>query len=422
MMVVTASRLAAVRYYHEIKSYLNAKNYDDVEILIAFSGAIKDPEEESGQEYTESNMNTDRAGNRVTEAQTKQVFHDEGNILVVAEKYQTGFDEPLLHTMIVDKRLRDIKAVQTLSRLNRICEGKTDTFVLDFVNTEEEIAEAFQPYYTETSLKEEINIDLIYKAQKELRDFKLYNDEDIEKVSSIYFKSNGAKQAAATQAKITNALLPTSRLYNDLTKDQRYQFRRLIRSFVKWYNYITQISRMFDKELHKEFIFCSYLARLLPPDEVIPWDLKDRVKLEYYRLEKTFEGAITLENAGGQLEPASGKKPVFKEGKKDYLEAVIEKINDVYKGNFTEADKVMIGTLRSKLLADKKLRKAAQADGQQMFENNIFPSVFDQTAQQSYIESTETYTSLFEDAEKYRVIMKVLAQELYRELRVNSGV
>ena len=289
MMVVTASRLAAVRYYHEIKAYLEANHYDDVEILIAFSGSIKDPDEASGPEYTESGMNRDRAGNRVSETQTKQVFHDEGDVLIVAEKYQTGFDEPLLHTMIVDKKLRDVKAVQTLSRLNRTYPGKEDTYILDFVNTKEEILEAFQPYYQETSLTEEINVDLIYKTQKQLREFKLYNDSDIESVSKIYFAPD-AKKVASVQAKISNALLPVAKAYNQLSKEDRYQFRRLIRAFVKWYNYISQIVRMFDKDLHKEYLFCSYLSKLIPAEPSTPWDLENRVKLEYYRLEKTFEG------------------------------------------------------------------------------------------------------------------------------------
>lgn len=119
MMVVTASRLSAVRYYHEIKPYLEQNDYDDIEIMIAFSGSLKDPDEPNSPEYTESSMNVDSNGNRAKGSQTKSVFHDEGDILIVAEKYQTGFDEPLLHTMIVDKELRDVKAVQTLSRLNR---------------------------------------------------------------------------------------------------------------------------------------------------------------------------------------------------------------------------------------------------------------------------------------------------------------
>ena len=395
---------------------MEANHYDDIEILIAFSGSIKDPDEADGPEYTESGMNQDRAGNRVSEAQTKQVFHDEGDVLIVAEKYQTGFDEPLLHTMIVDKKLRDVKAVQTLSRLNRTYPGKEDTYILDFVNTKEEILEAFQPYYQETSLSEEINVDLIYKTQKQLREFKLYNDSDIETVTKIYF-SPDAKKVGSVQAKISNALLPVAKAYNQLSKDDRYQFRRLIRAFVKWYNYISQIVRMFDKDLHKEYLFCSYLSKLIPAEPSTPWDLENRVKLEYYRLEKTFEGAITLEEKPTALEPAKTKKGVNMNMKRDPLEEVIEKINETYKGDFTEADRVLIGTLREKLLADKRLRKAAKVDGQQIFEKNVFPKIFDQTAQASYIESTETYTKLFEDTAKYKAVMVALAKELYRELR-----
>lgn len=416
MMVVTASRLAAVRYYHEIKTYLEANHYDDVEILIAFSGSIKDPDDSEGIEYTESGMNHDRSGNPVRESQTKQVFRDEGDILIVAEKYQTGFDEPLLHTMIVDKKLRDVKAVQTLSRLNRTYPGKEDTYILDFVNTKEEILEAFQPYYQETSLTEEINVDLIYKTQKQLREFRLYNDGDIEAVSKIYF-TPGTRKAESIQSKISGALLPVANAYNQLSKEERYQFRRLIRSFVKWYNYISQIVRTFDKQLHKEYLFCSYLAKLIPTEPSTPWDLENRVKLEYYRLEKTFEGAIALEEKPTALEPARTKKAVNMNAKKDPLDEVIEKINEAYKGSFTPADRVMMGTLYEKLRADKKLRKAAKAEGQQIFEKNVFPKIFDQTAQSSYMESTETYTQLFEDTSKYNAIMMALAKVLYRELR-----
>lgn len=249
MMVVTASRLAAVRYYHEIKRYLEQNDYDDIEIMIAFSGNLKDPDNPNSPEYTESSMNVDSNGNRVKESQTKSVFHDEGDILIVAEKYQTGFDEPLLHTMIVDKELRDVKAVQTLSRLNRTYPGKVDTYVLDFVNDVDRIREAFQQFYQETSLDEEINFDLIYTTQKILRDFKVYTDADIEAVSQIYFDPD-IRKANATQGKISNILKPVADKYNQLNQEQRYQFRREVRAFVKWYNYISQITRMFDKELH----------------------------------------------------------------------------------------------------------------------------------------------------------------------------
>ena len=390
---------------------MELNDYHDVEILAAFSGSIKDPDDQEEIEWTESKLNG------VNESHTKEVFHDEGNILIVAEKYQTGFDEPLLHTMIVDKKLRGVKAVQTLSRLNRIHPDKQDTFIIDFINTKEDILKAFQPFYKETLLSEEINTDLIYKAQKMLRAFKIYDDLDIEKVSKIYF-DEAKRKANKIQAAITNALLPIQQKYNALNEEQRYQFRRLCRSFVKWYGYITQIVRMFDKQMHNEYIFCSYLVKVIPADPMMPFDLGDRVKLEYYNLEKTYEGSISLLNEeNGVYEPAKLKKPVKMTETFSPLEQVIDKINQQYIGNFTDGDKVVISTLHEKLKNNKKLRKAAKTDDRQIFEKNIFPQLFEDAAQEAYIESTETYTKLFEDAGKYRAIMNALAQAIFDEIR-----
>lgn len=420
MMVVTSSRLAAVRYYHEIKRYLENNGYTDIEILAAFSGSIKDPEDPSEKEWRESNINVDSKGNSVSESQTKQVFHDEGDILIVAEKYQTGFDEPLLHTMIVDKKLRGVKAVQTLSRLNRTHPDKSDTLIIDFVNTKDEILDAFQPFYQETYLTEEINTDLIYKTQKILREFQIYDDDDIKKVTSIYFDENKRKENK-TQAAITNALLPVQQKYNALNQEQRYQFRKTCRTFVKWYGYISQITRMFDKDLHYEYIFCSYLAKIVPPDPSIPFDLGNKVKLEYYSLEKTFEGSIMMvKEAAGEYSAAKMKKPVKMTETLSPLEQVIQKINEQFMGDFTEGDKVIITALHEKLKNNKKLQKSAKTDGQQIFEKNIFPQLFDDAAQEAYMESTETYTKLFEDAGKYRAIMTALARAMFDELRSAS--
>lgn len=419
MMVVTASRLAAVRYYHEIKRYLEQNDYDDIEIMIAFSGSLKDPDDPNSPEYTESSMNVDSNGNRVKESQTKSVFHDEGDILIVAEKYQTGLDEPLLHTMIVDKELRDVKAVQTLSRLNRTYPGKVDTYVLDFVNDVDRIREAFQQFYQETSLDEEINFDLIYTTQKILRDFKVYTDADIEAVSQIYFDPD-VRKANATQGKISNILKPVADKYNQLNQEQRYQFRREVRAFVKWYNYISQITRMFDKELHKEYILCSYLAKLLPSDKTQTFDLDNRVKLEYYRLEKTYEGAIELEATPGSWKPTQPKRAGGQKDRLSPLDEIIARINEEFFGDFTDADRVMVDTLYTKMRQDAKVKKAAKSNDRQVYERSIFPGIFDTTAQQAYMENTEAYEQLFLDAEKYRIIQQALAERLYRELHGDS--
>ncbi len=409
MMVVTSSRLAAVRYYHEIKRYIREKGYDNaVDVLVAFSGAVKD----GGEEYTEPKLNVRKDGSHISEEQTKAEFHDNFNVLVVAEKYQTGFDEPLLHTMIVDKKLRGVKCVQTLSRLNRICAGKNDTFILDFVNTAEDIQEAFQPFYQETMLSQEVNVDLIYKTQKELREYNLYSDNDIKAFSDIYFSY--ARQDAKAMGKMTSALKPVADRYNKKTADERYQFRRLVRSFIKWYGYISQVCRTFDKDMHREYVFCSYLLKLLPNTTTEMMDLEGALKLEYYKLEQTFKGGIALREEGGVYEPASGKGKASPEAKEP-LEEVIEKINQMFNGNFTDADRVLLYALHDRLKGDKKLARIAKSSDPQVFSESIFPKTFDEVAQDSYVEQTEAFTSLFENKSKYKAVMSALAEMLYRE-------
>ena len=410
MMVVTSSRLAAVRYYHECKRYIEEQGYNDIGVLVAFSGAVKD----GSEEYTEPKLNVRKNGSHISEAQTKQEFHDNFNVLVVAEKYQTGFDEPLLHTMIVDKKLKGVKAVQTLSRLNRTCPGKTDTFILDFVNKKEDILKAFQPFYQETMLDQEVNTDLLYKVQNELRGYAIYSDDDIKAFTKEYYSYN--KQDPKSMGRMTSALEPTADRYNKLSADERYKFRRLCRTFVKWYGYISQVVRMFDEELHKEYTFVKYLFGLLPKEKVEMIDLEGKLKLEYYKLQKTFEGAIELSDQKGVYTPA-GNAGAMKPEEKEPLEEIIRKINEQYKGHFTDGDKVLLSALQSKLMADDKLKKMAQASDPQIFEESIFPKAFSDAAQDSYIESEETYTSLFEDKEKYNAIMHALGEIVYREMR-----
>ena len=172
------------------------------------------------------------------------------------------------------------------------------------------------------------------------------------------------------------------------------------------------------KTMHQEYIFCSYLAKIVPPDPSIPFDLGNKVKLEYYSLEKTFEGSIMMvKETAGEYGSAKMKKPVKMTETLSPLEQVIQKINEQFAGDFTEGDKVVITALHEKLKNNKKLQKSAQTDGQQIFEKNIFPQLFDDAAQEAYMESTETYMKLFEDAGKYRAIMSALAHMMFDELR-----
>ena len=404
MMVVTSSRLAAVKYFHECKRYIEAQGYD-IGVLVAFSGTVND----GGAEYSESKLNVRADGSHISESQTTNEFRENFQILIVAEKYQTGFDEPLLHTMIVDKKLRGVKAVQTLSRLNRTYQGKFDTFILDFMNSQENILEAFQPFYQETMLEGELNTDLLYKVQNDLRSYRVYSDENINLFAKEYFgKSN--------MGRMTAILRPVAERYNKLTDDERYNFRRLCRNLIKWYGYIAQVVRMFDKDLHREYIFLSYLIKLLPPDKTQMIDLEGKLKLEYYKLQKTFEGAITLKEEIGTYTPAAAKGSVNPEDEKP-LDEIIRKINEQYKGKFTEADKVLVSTIFSKLMKNTKLLNQAGTGDPLIFAESIFPSEFHSTALDSYIELQETYGDLFKNQAKYNAIMYTLCSIIYREMR-----
>lgn len=418
MMVVTASRLATVRYYHEIKRYMQKKGYDDIEVLVAFSGAISDPADgPDGPEYTEPVINVGHDGQRVAESQTKAEFHNYGDVLVVAEKYQTGFDEPLLHTLVVDKKLKDVKAVQTLCRVNRIHPDKEDTYILDFVNKPEDIQKAFERFYTETSLSEQINTDLLYQVQTDIRGYGLYDESDIEAAAEIVFTDGKGKSQSNVQGKLAAVLKPAVARYNELNDDERYQVRRKVRSFCKWYTYITQIVRMFDRDLHKEYVYLSYLRHLLKVEKIPVEAVDDKVEMRLYKLKQEFEGSISLEPGGGVLDPGGAAKTVTPDKKRDPLQVLVDKFNEQWAGNFTEGDRVVIDTLWKRIAENPQVADTIRRDGRQVFESSLLPKVFDEEARRAYVENTDSFTSLFEDSEKYRAMMSAIGQLLVEKFK-----
>lgn len=418
MMVVTASRPATVRYYHEIKRYMQKKGYDDIEVLVAFSGAISDPADgPDGPEYTEPVINVGHDGQRVAESQTKAEFHNYGDVLVVAEKYQTGFDEPLLHTLVVDKKLKDVKAVQTLCRVNRIHPDKEDTYILDFVNKPEDIQKAFERFYTETSLSEQINTDLLYQVQTDIRGYGLYDESDIEAAAEIVFTDGKGKSQSNVQGKLAAVLKPAVARYNELNDDERYQVRRKVRSFCKWYTYITQIVRMFDRDLHKEYVYLSYLRHLLKVEKIPVEAVDDKVEMRFYKLKQEFEGSISLEPGGGVLDPGGAAKTVTPDKKRDPLQVLVDKFNEQWAGNFTEGDRVVIDTLWKRIAENPQVADTIRRDGRQVFESSLLPKVFDEEARRAYVENTDSFTSLFEDSEKYRAMMSAIGQLLVEKFK-----
>ena len=245
-MIVTPSRLHAVRYLLEFRRQIEEKGYTDLDVLVAFSGEVED----NGITYTEEKLNTTKTGETIKEKALPAAFHtDEYGMLIVAEKYQTGFDEPLLHTMFVDKKLSGVKAVQTLSRLNRTMRGKVDTFVLDFVNSAEDIRKAFEPYYEETVLEEETDPNVIYDLKNTLDEFRVYQQLEIDRFAEIFYTDK--EQEQGDLGKLQGTIRPALDRFEALEEEKQELFKSTLARFNRIYAFITQVCRLFDKEIHK---------------------------------------------------------------------------------------------------------------------------------------------------------------------------
>ena len=416
-MLVTASRLHAVRYFFEIKRYIEDKGYKDLDVLIAFSGEVND----GGNSFTESNMNKTKEGKKISESQTKEYFNtDDFNILVVAEKYQTGFDQPLLHTMFVDKKLKDIKAVQTLSRLNRTYQGKDDTLVIDFVNTIEDIQEAFKEFYDVTILECETDPNAIYDKLTQLKSYGLIFDENVEKFCSIYLK-NGS-QNENDFGRLTSCVKETIDLYSKLEIEDRESFRKQVISFNKLYSYITQIISMGDKELHKMYMYLRYVEKLLPRNPIEVPNLDGDLKLTFYNLKQTFDGSISLRKTDenkGVVQPQGSGIPISVVPEIKLLDEVIRKVNELYAGQFTEVDNMLVRDIMDIILKDDDVKQKAKANSEDMFVKSIFPKVFSDKTAKAYTQSRGSYKKLFESKEFYNAIMNSLGNVIYRLMKAD---
>ena len=387
--------------------------YDDVRPLIAFSGTVK----YQGEEYTESKLNsTDEQ--KISEKQLPLFFNsDMYNVLIVADKYQTGFDEPLLHTMFVDKKLRGVKAVQTLSRLNRSHKGKTDTYILDFINTADDIKKSFQPFYEETLLSDAVDVNVVYEYDTELKKYHLWNTDDEDKVYQIYAKR---KQGDKDMGKLASALKPALQAYEVLVEDEQFKVRSLLKNFIRFYAYMAQVVRTFDRELYKTYIFAEFFYRIIPKKAHEKVDLSNKLALINNKLTETFSGAIELKptEKDKTVNPEKGTQGKKPEEKTDLLANIIEKINIMYAGKFTEADRVIVETIYDKMVkSGKVLKKQAKNNDAQMFETSIFPKEFDKVAQKCYMEQMDAFSKLFEDEQFYKRVMSEMAKAMYLNYR-----
>ena len=352
-MIVCSSREQVLLYKKAVDKYIEKNQHVGIKALVAFSGTLID---EFGKTYTEQSINGTK-----TDLELREKFDTaEYNILIVAEKYQTGFDQPLLHTMYVDKKLNGIKAVQTLSRLNRTTTGKTDTFVIDFQSNVDDIYSSFKPYYESTSLVDKTDQKFIFNLYSTIMNFGIITEEDIDKFANIFFKLE-SQQSNADHGMLYATTNPIRNRFTDADEKIQDDFRIKIKTYIERYSFLSQLISYDDTNLEKIHALLKFIINGNPIQNIgagLP-ELKGDISLEWYRLEKTHEGGISLEH-GEDLKMntsyGTSKSPEIMTS----LSEVISSLNKVYGRMFTGADKISLEGWFTELKNNPLLRQIAR--------------------------------------------------------------
>ena len=348
-MVVTRSRLHAVRYKVALDKHLKDKGYP-YKVLGAFSGTVRDPD--LNADYTESGIN-----GGIPETQTAATFHQpEYRFLVVANKFQTGFDEPMLHTMYVDKPLGGVNAVQTLSRLNRTHPGKTEAMVLDLANEADAIQGAFEPYYEATLLSEGTDPNVLYTLEHELSGFAVYNEAELEAFAQLYFND-------AAQEELYAALNPIKERAEQLDEEELQDFRGKLQDYVRLYAFLSQVLTFVDTDLEKLYVFARLLRRYLPAArQELPREIQQKIDMDSYRIQQTSAGKIKL-GSGDDLQPPSGGHG---HGSRDEilepLSQIIQELNDRFGVELGPEDRITLERVVQRLHDDESLRLSVETN------------------------------------------------------------
>ena len=348
-MMVTRSRLHAVKFYLAFKKTMAEQNIK-YKPLVAFSGTVKD--NDTGEDYTES-INGLPPKVKIEDALKTPGYR----ILIVANKYQTGFDEPLLHSMYIDKKLDGIQAVQTLSRLNRTRRGKTGTVVLDFFNEADEIKESFQDYYQKTFLENETDPNKLHDTEGTLEQFQVYSKQDIKQFAEIVLDPEKDMEL------VQPILDKCANFWREKSEEEREDFRSLLQLYIRLYGFLSQIITFKSTDLEALYLFAKALNRKLDKRKSqLPKEVQDAVDLESFRVQKIYEGEIELTNNDGEVQGIStdaGRKP---EPEKEFLSVIIDLLNETYGIELTEDDKVDLQRIKKKLEEHEKLRDIMKAD------------------------------------------------------------
>jgi type I restriction enzyme R subunit len=413
-MVVTGSRLEAVRYKQSFDSYIQLKGYP-IKSLVAFSGVVQDEKLEEVT-YTEVGMNKGIKEKELPEKFATQEYH----VLLVAEKYQTGFDQPLLHTMYVDKRLAGIQAVQTLSRLNRIHPLKEDAFILDFVNEREEIREAFKTYYEGAEMGQEVDPGRMYQIKAELDASGVYLAEELDRFCKIYFKPKQWQSAADHQA-MNAALDPAVSRFSARQQenpDEAELWRGKLQAFRNLYNFLSQVIPYQDTDLERLYVFLRHLGSKLPRrKDGASYQFDDDVRLEYYRLQKISEGSISLRE--GQASPLDGPSEVgsgLVREERVALSQLIYLLNERFGTQFNEADQLFFDQIVEAAIANEGLKQAATVNPSDKFEL-VFKNLLEALFVERMDQNEDIFVRFMNDPVFQKLVTAWLSSEAYKKLR-----
>ena len=400
-MLVTPSRLHCVRYKLEFDRQMREMGLD-YGCLVAFSNTVHDTD--NGQDYTEEGMNG--LPPRVLTADSFK--SPEYRILIVSNKFQTGFDEPLLQTMYVDKRLDGLQCVQSLSRLNRVATGKTDALVLDFVNEPEQVREAFQGYYQTTTLAEETDPNRLYDLQSQLDGFDLYDEDTIDQFCRVFYDPTRPDEL------LQSVLDSVVEKWSELEMNDREEFRSITQSYIRLYGYISQLITFTDVALEKLYIFGRSLNKKLPKrDHPDLQDVLASVDLDSFRLQKTHDSLqLSLEAEDSEVEGIGSDVATIREAEQDLLSNIINALNDAYQTDFTMEDKVDIETIHRKVHGNEELRQVVDGDNTETNKRYKFDQVIDEILLDFVNSKLELYTKLSKPE-----INADLKRELYQVYR-----
>lgn len=409
-MIVTGSRLHALKYKLILDEYL-ATHYPYVKSLVAFSGELED----EGIKYTEESLN------KIKESQLPDAFENDNSIkfLIVADKYQTGFDQPKLSVMYVDKVLSDVKAVQTLSRLNRTMKGKSNTFILDFVNDVETIQKSFAKYYTKSNVEEMTDPNIIFEFYHKIDEFKVCYEQDIKEYAKLYLKTKRTSKEIATMDNLINVAIDR---FNEIqTVEKKDEFKTYVIKFFRAYNFLIQIYPIKKVSLYMMSIYLSAMLKKFPKDTFPKVELDELLNLDFYKLKRMNGNEINGEDISlgdadeETLSGFSSGSSRTKIPEDEDLNSLIERINNLFGLELSDEDRLAF--FDQPLEAHKKnedLKDIAKVNSYEEFEDQFQKDFFIKTLLTKKNTNEEMFHKILSDSTFKKFMIDTMSHELYR--------